>query len=434
MKNAVNTQRLCVQELYPEFFAAKKCLGDAYSGQLQREDIGNALDSLVKNIKSMASSDDKDLCLLLLFYCHEYVRNPNDYHEEESSKRKSKTVATYKKRIITAFPKAYQVVKHGIKVSLTSPEKEAAQIIRAAIRKKKVSFAEHSDAKKILKAKVSQDLREFDFEVPQQILEIYGLDNTPPPLQEIEKSADNEEFIEKCALRVMNLILVHAFRRFRCLIGIQLQHFLIGQKFIEVIIPHTKNAEANMRLPLWALLPEEDIQFIRHFITFLRRQKDAKRKNQYPETMYLTELTAIGYVRRQISETGQDKFRDLMRKYCPAFTKGNGDGGTHQPRRFGCSWFPIRVMVMFNPWLLKKEPLLACCRVHVWFREDTMQRLRRMIPTESTDSLEILRRIGGWASTEQILKTYCRSWPLQILLQMHINQHRNRALKNARKK
>ncbi len=87
----------------------------------------------------------------------------------------------------------------------------------------------------------------------------------------------------------------------------------------------------------------------------------------------------------------------------------------HLPRIVFATFWPLRVVCARDRSLLDHAALNGI-RDNIWFSPPMLDQLLKIVEDAEIDSLEILRRILGHASTYECIKDYCRSWATQMML------------------
>jgi hypothetical protein len=77
--------------------------------------------------------------------------------------------------------------------------------------------------------------------------------------------------------------------------------------------------------------------------------------------------------------------------------------------------FPVRVLCAFDRSLLN-HPLMEEIKLHRWFSDSNLDKVRMLLKTPVADTLEAARRIMGHANWTEFMDSYCVSWPLLIAL------------------
>jgi hypothetical protein len=205
--------------------------------------------------------------------------------------------------------------------------------------------------------------------------------------------------MDRLAIRAISIVMVNAWQRLCSMWRVELQHIICGTQSLDVIVPDSKGRRLMMRMPISLLAPLEEVRFLREFKLFAA--------TRVPSNTRLTKLAGFGPV---------DKFgRNAPAAYRAAFKALDR---THDPRRCGMSFAPLRAMVCRNPTLLDHPYFPKRLIVHPWFALEALARFRKLIPADQTDAVEILRRIAGWSAFGQLFTSYCRTWHIQLALCM----------------
>jgi len=237
---------------------------------------------------------------------------------------------------------------------------------------------------------------------PDEMAKIHRFDQMPPTLEEMRAGIWS---VEEMAIRVLSIVMVHGWQRFRSMRLVELQHIICGVrtregiKSLDVIIPDSKGGRLMIRSPISLLAPPSETEFLQNFSTFAT--------GRFLPIKRLTELAGFGKIERS--------GRNAKAVYKPAFLRM---GGTHDPRRSGLSFAPIRALLARRPDLIDHPLFPERLKTHCWFTPDALLRFRQLVPADQTDAAEIIRRIAGWRTYTQLFTTYCRTW--HILLALHM--------------
>ena len=350
---------------------------------------------------------DELLCRIAIFFANDYIRKASDYRAAFREKFQLPSVTRKKapitsistdRKILQSLPDAVSLVSDGqLEGRMTSALRQAAIVVFAS-----GLVTPHPDFLKFYKTPVVRLPREMPLFDPFEILKRYAVDGMPPTLAELQ---GQKVLLKDAAFRVMRSILVHGWQRHCSLIFLTLGDFLVGGEHPEVHITWTKTGLVHQSLPLWGIMPKEEIAGLQDFLHYCRVDLNL------PLDTRLTKLAKLGEFEKATSNLGQKKFCEAMGKLVPEFLES-----THLPRATGLSWAPIRALACYYPEVLN-HPSLLHLKNHPWFRGAELENFRGMLASKSTDSVELFRRIACWSTTEQFVSTYCRS--SHLLLQLY---------------
>jgi len=306
---------------------------------------------------------------------------------------------------LRGFPRALYCIRHGKKIP-KGPLAEAQRILLASglfrmrtdiirpLRTKRRAARRRPEASTSVKPQKLLWTREIEI--------LFGLDQPLPSKREFSVDQMNT-----LAQRVMAIVLVRCFQRFRSFVQFAVEDIICGETTVEVLIVHSKNGRIMQRIPLEPLCTVSEVQFVRDFRKYVGELGIGQ------ETP-LTELAGLG----RLSERGTNprrKYKKALGRFCEFV-------GVHDPRRSGLSMAPLRMILAHHPEVTNLYEELQGSAI---FSAESLEFFRRIIPTQTTDSAEIFRRIACWRSMKQFYHAYCRSWPLQLRLWLEINKLRS---------
>lgn len=198
--------------------------------------------------------------------------------------------------------------------------------------------------------------------------------------------------LESDARRVLEIILVHGFQRFRALRSVSPKDILCSGKIVEIRIPDDKGGMRKQIIPIYRLAPPEAVDFLRTF-----------KVPDNAATIPLTELAGFGRV--------EAKGKNSRRVYKVMLQWA---GKLHLPRKSGLSFAPLRAQIFRNPDLRNHPYFPEQLREHWWFSDEGLAQFGRLIPAANTDVAEVIRRIAGWKTYSQLFSSYCRTWHIQM--------------------
>ena len=110
------------------------------------------------------------------------------------------------------------------------------------------------------------------------------------------------------AQRVMAIILVRCFQRFRSFVKFAVEDIICGERPVEVLIVHSKNGRIMQRIPLEPLCTVSEVQFVRDFRKYLGELDIGQ------ETP-LTELAGLGRLSGR-GTNARRKFKKALGRFC----------------------------------------------------------------------------------------------------------------------
>ena len=197
----------------------------------------------------------------------------------------------------------------------------------------------------------------------------------------------------------MSIIMVNAWQRLCSMRRVELQHIVCGVATLDVIIPDSKGRRMMMRMPISLLAPPDETRFLRDFFRFASSRVSVETR--------LTNLAGFGQV-DLLGRNAPDAYNAVLETM----------DRTHDPRRCGLSFAPLRAKVCRDPSLLDHPYFPHQLVDHPWFTKEALVRFRKLVPGDQTDAVEVMRRIAGWSAFGQLFTTYCRTWHIQLGLSM----------------
>lgn len=390
---------------FPRFQGAYRAMANPSPSATGRKEVKPWTDAM-RELDHLDSSDDANLVRVGFWYNQVFLTGginsgaeelstflPNSYPELLKKHSQNPVLST---RIHYTFylPKALAFLRSQDELSVQSGLRESALILLGS-----GCFPDLTDkwrGKKILHR--SQIRARKPLIDPHELAIRLRLD-TPPPTLEILLNLPS---LQDAARRVISIILLHGWQRFRALRLVELVHLIASPNFVEIIIPDNKGGWRMSRLPMDRLAPSNEIQYLRNFIT------TANAREVDPSTR-LTEIAGFGTIERS-GVNARKFYRIALRHY----------GRMHDGRHCGLSIAPLRAMVARNQKLLNHPYFPQNLRTHPWFSEEGLKAFLELVPAAQTDSVEVFRRIAGWTTYAQFSTSYCRSWHLILALGMPI--------------
>ncbi len=346
-----------------------------------------------------ASLDDKALVEIGRFFAEDYLANPDQYRKTFSKElglaapaRAKSTKWDSDKALLQILPSAFRVFTTG---DITGVDMDGLLQHALLIIWSSDVVDPRPDFELLVRQPRDKYAAERKIPTPGAIRMQFGLHSTYP---ELPTSLQGEWL--PCAARVLAIILVEGWQRHCSLLHLELQH-IIPAPSLGVYIKQSKTGYVDTVLPAWALLPPEDLEYLRQF------QQIALAVG-YPPATRLFELAGIDLEQKyaQIYKS----FRDRV-----ASQSNTPITSTHIARATGLSWAPIRALLSHYPELLNSRHLDEV-RDHYWFSPQGLDGMRALVPGESSHSAEVFRRIACWATPTELFLSYCRTWPLLIAL------------------
>jgi hypothetical protein len=299
------------------------------------------------------------------------------------------------------LPAALRLVRDGVgEKRMDSPLRQAAQVVWTSRE-----VTAHADFLAAYHTPIKRPPRKVPLYPPAAIRRMYAITDAPLSYDELVR---RPALVRDAAFRALCSILVHGWQRHCSLIHLELGDMLLAGDHPEIVIRWSKSGWTNQRIPIWAIMPDEEIIGLRELVRF------AVRRLGCPWDTRLSELAGLGRFEAPASAIAQRRFCEEMAKRVPEFQHS-----THLPRASGLSWAPVRALVAQYPSLIE-HPILVPLRNDPWFRPEELAKFRTIIPSGSTDSAEIFRRIACWSTTAQFVASYCRSWHVLLALWLEL--------------
>ena len=242
---------------------------------------------------------------------------------------------------------------------------------------------------------------------PDDIYKMMGLDLPYPP---IPITKDLQAWMEP-TLHLLCIVLVECAQRFVSLIEFRLYDIVCSNNFVDVCIEYSKTGFVDTSITVTSLMSNEQISFIREF-------KEKAISCGFSQNTRLLELVGCKNISKDLADSARNQFLNFLNRRLKS--KGQSKiSDSHLARGTSLSWLPIRMFVARYPELRCSTHLKSVIN-HQWFSEDLLNKIRYLVPGESTSSSEIIRRIACWASPAQLFSNYCRSWDL--LLNLHLER------------
>ena len=358
--------------------------------------------------RSDGGDDDELLCRIASFYANDFIRDPARYRREFAETMGMKThpgkinrSLSTDRKMLQLLPTALTLVRDGlVEGRMNSALRQAAQIVWSS---RIVPI--HDDFEAAYRTPIKHSPRRVPLYPPSAIRAMYAITDPPTSYAELVRQP---ALFEEAAFRALRSILVHGWQRHCSLVHLQLGDMLLAGDHPEIVIRWSKSGWTNQRVPIWAIMPDEEIAGLRSLLRYAARDLGCSWNTR------LTELAGLGRFETPASAIAQRKFCEAMARRVPEFRHS-----THLPRGSGLSWAPVRALVAHHPELMN-HPILAPLCGDPWFRPEDLVKFRGIIPSTSTDSAEIFRRIACWATTEQFISSYCRSWHVLLGLRLEL--------------
>lgn len=248
---------------------------------------------------------------------------------------------------------------------------------------------------------------EFALVHPNSLFASVGL-LTPPP----HPIADPPD----AAFRLLVSLLLYCGRRLSCLVGTRPSDFRIGtdpvtgEALVDLTIPSSKSASENgMRLPLHLLMPDSELTHTIATICLLS-EPDADRT--------LIEIASGAPLPTQDADLAYEEFSRMVR----AARLTSIERAYHNPRRMFATYWPVRVLCAFRRELLDSAPALQPLKDCIWFQEPMLDKVRRLVGSETDDAVEVCRRILGHSHHVEFSETYCRSLALVLSIKTMLKE------------
>lgn len=248
---------------------------------------------------------------------------------------------------------------------------------------------------------------EFALIHPNSLFASAGL-LTPPP----DPLADPPE----AAFRLLLSLLLYCGRRLSCLTGVRPSDFRVlldpvtGEDLVDLMITDGKKASENgMRLPLHLLMPDLELT---HAIATIRHLSG---RGTDPS---LLEIAAEAEFPNQETDAAYEEFNKLIRRA----RLTSLERAFHNPRRMFATYWPVRVLCAFHREIVDTMPTLRALKDCVWFHDEMLDKLKRLIGSDADDAIEVCRRIQGHSHHGEFSLTYCRSLPLVLSIHTLLNE------------
>ena len=387
---------------YPIFAQFGSKIADRLKKRTSKQ--GEVFDAM--KLPQTCVDDDKLLCRIAIFFADEYIPNARAHRSNFRQtfqlpatlpQKNSSTALSSDRKILQTLPDALRLVRDGrLDVRMTSALRLGASVVWAS-----GLITPQKDFLKVYQAPVIRLPREMPLIDPFDILSCYALEGTPPTFEELHTGKID---LKEASFRAMRSILVHCWQRHCSLIFLTIADFLLDGEHPEIHIQWTKTGLVNQSLPVWGIMPQEEVNGLKSLIRYCLEEL------KLPEDTRITKLAGFGEFTQATSFVAQQNFCAAMGNLVPEFLHS-----THLPRATGLSWAPIRALACFYPEVMD-HPSLVHLKNHPWFRKVDLQSFRTMLASRNTDSVEIYRRIACWSTSEQFISTYCRS--SHLLLQL----------------
>jgi hypothetical protein len=231
---------------------------------------------------------------------------------------------------------------------------------------------------------------------PAEMEKLLGLNSLP----ERERFGHDGFSLVELVVLLVKIILYFGAQRFRNLRKLTLNDIKPFSGGAEVIIREGKNGRIMQRLPLWGLAPPEVNVFLVDVLDYARGLNIPLERNVWG-------MCGVGGIGVGGMGEGGRGARMAYRRW---IKKLGGIEGTHAPRRCTLSWLAVRIHCARHPEVPKEDFLPASVTTAMVFSTSAMAGLKKLIPSDETDALEIIRRIATWTSRHQFFGTYCRAF------------------------
>jgi len=257
---------------------------------------------------------------------------------------------------------------------------------------------------------------------PAAIRAYYGLDTTPP-------TGSND--LETMARRILACFLHYSGRRGSCLVLLQVRDIKVakgirGETVITARITESKTkASRGSSVPVSKQWPEREVD---HLLAFLQRA----------EAMGVgkdRQLICLAGLGRKIPGRGGEATRENQDYDVHSLSAGQKAlaGGlvegrtvsTHLGRIFFATYWMLRIYCRANPSLREHPAIREAIGDHHWFSDEGNAQLDLLLGTHRAPAHEILRRLLGLASAEEIHVSYNRAIPLEMELWQAIHEVRS---------
>jgi len=257
---------------------------------------------------------------------------------------------------------------------------------------------------------------------PEAIRAYYGLDAPP-------ETGSND--LDKMARRILACFLHYSGRRGSCLVLMQVRDIKVakgirGETVITARITESKTkASRGSSVPVSKQWPEREVA---HLLEFLQRAEamDAGKHR------HLICLAGLG---RKIPGRGGEATRENQPYDVHSLSAGQRAlaGGlvegrtvsTHLGRIFLATFWMLRIYCRANPSLREHPAIRDAIGDHNWFSDEGNAQLDSLLGKHRAPAHEILRRLLGLASAEEIHVSYNRAIPLEMELWQAIHEVRS---------
>lgn len=410
---------------FPEFGALKKAIRDKKLGRT---------DPAVTVFHSLPvvdrTDDDAILCRIAHFLANEFMVRSNGFEADFANFMGGKTfvhgVAGTRSwlRYLSELPTALALVRDGkLDGKMTRLLRRAAVIVWSS---KEATVS--SCFPTVYRTPIVSLPRDLLLVDPWTLLQEFGVDDCPPTRHElIAQNAGStirssicsatsagtlmDDPLRQAAFRVLRSILVHAWQRHCSLVCLNLEHLILDCIFPSLHVPWCKTGCVEQGIEIWALMPTAELQGLKDFLNYC--VLDLK----LPLVTRISEIAGLGSFSERSADSAQKAFSAFLGKEFPSAD------GTHLARANGLSWAAVRGLVAFHPELME-HPILQDYVGHPWFQPCELEKFKRLLKSQETDSTEIYRRIACWTTGNQFMSSYCRSW--HVLAELHVHLARQR--------
>lgn len=251
-----------------------------------------------------------------------------------------------------------------------------------------------------------QPVRRMELSSPDAIDSHFGLRMPFPPVD-----AD-----EECGLRFMLIVMARCGRRACDLIDVKIDSLTEEGPFLDLTIPSTKVASQNeIDLPLHVFFYPEELEFTKRWLQSLVLRGVSKQKT-------LFELLGV---ERQ-TRANSDKTRGfLVSKLNSKMLRAGVRSTTHLPRHSFASWWPV-ICLIARYRFLRDHEILTPVRDSRVFSDEYLDQVLSLV-TSGADSSSLHANLAmGHSQATELFYSYCRSWPLLIVLHAAIAQSSSR--------
>jgi hypothetical protein len=255
------------------------------------------------------------------------------------------------------------------------------------------------------------NVRDFHVRHPSVYTRYYELDGAPPT--QITDLVASGKRIKRCNL-------FYSGRRAACVALMTLGDLRRDADF--VFVRYTKSKRQNGGwIPIAHLWPDIEIA---HLGLFLEATSDL------PDSYQLMQVCQMGWSPRHSNPKGRvDKNLpytkanvDLAQQTMRRGLIPGRDISTHAGRVNFVTFWTLRVWGVQYPFLLD-TPLYHKLSSHFWFRAEGFDKIGGVLNGAFHLHKEILRKILGLSSIDQLIRTYNRGWPLEFRVWADILPH-----------